>query len=282
MRLLIVNADDFGLTPGVCRGIAEAYREGIVRSTSMLAVAPAFEVGASLLRSGAAPGIGLGVHLALVGEDPPLLSAREVPSLVTRRGDFRRSWREFLAAAAAGRIDGEDVRRELGAQVERVRGIGVPITHFDSHQHLHLWPVVRGVAIDLARAERVAALRVPDSAERSPKGAAVRRLAPKLRRACAEAGLATPDAFSGLDGAGRLTVDAIEARLAAPEPAGSLEIGCHPGAADDVDRRRYRWDYRWDEELAALRAERTRHAVERHGWTLGTFAELAVGAGSGA
>jgi predicted glycoside hydrolase/deacetylase ChbG (UPF0249 family) len=41
-RLLIVNADDFGLTPGVSAGILDAHRHGIVTSTSVIAVAPAF------------------------------------------------------------------------------------------------------------------------------------------------------------------------------------------------------------------------------------------------
>ena len=75
-RLLIVNADDFGLTDGVCRAIVRAHREGIVTSTSALAVGPAFHRCASMLDD--VPELGVGVHLAAVGEDPPLLSAREI------------------------------------------------------------------------------------------------------------------------------------------------------------------------------------------------------------
>ena len=48
-RLLIVNADDYGLTSGVCRAIVHAHREGIVTSTSALAIGPAFGANASLL-----------------------------------------------------------------------------------------------------------------------------------------------------------------------------------------------------------------------------------------
>ena len=82
-RLLIVNADDFGLTPGVSAGILEAHRNGIVTSTSVLAVAPAFEETAPALRRAAhESGIGVGVHLAAVGEDPPLLPRSRVASLV--------------------------------------------------------------------------------------------------------------------------------------------------------------------------------------------------------
>ena len=66
----------------------------------------------------------MGVHLAAVGEDPPLLSAREVPTLVDRRGRLARSWRAFLPRAAAGRVDPDDLRREFGAQIAAVRAAG--------------------------------------------------------------------------------------------------------------------------------------------------------------
>ncbi|MDP9418579.1 MAG: ChbG/HpnK family deacetylase, partial [Actinomycetota bacterium] len=79
-RLLIVNADDYGLTAGVSRGILRAHREGIVTSTSVLAVAPGFATTVGWL--GESPQLDVGAHLAAVGEDPPLLSAAEIPTLV--------------------------------------------------------------------------------------------------------------------------------------------------------------------------------------------------------
>ena len=119
--LLIVNGDDFGLTPGdEPRASSTPTGAGILRSTSMLAVAPAFDLAAALATSGDADGLGIGAHLALVGEDPPLLGAGEVPTLVDRRGDFPRSWREFLRRVAARRVDPADVRRELSAQLDRI------------------------------------------------------------------------------------------------------------------------------------------------------------------
>ncbi|HEX7094516.1 MAG TPA: ChbG/HpnK family deacetylase, partial [Acidimicrobiales bacterium] len=83
-RLLIVNADDYGLTAAVSAGILRAHRNGIVTSTSVLALAPGFRQSAAWLLD--EPSLGVGAHLALVGEDPPLLSAREIPTLVDRRG----------------------------------------------------------------------------------------------------------------------------------------------------------------------------------------------------
>ncbi|MGH9267108.1 MAG: hypothetical protein ACRD0D_02920, partial [Acidimicrobiales bacterium] len=59
-----------------------------------------------------------GVHLAAVGEDPPLLSRSEVPTLFAGRGSpLCETWSGFLRRAVAGRVDPDDVRREFTAQL---------------------------------------------------------------------------------------------------------------------------------------------------------------------
>ncbi len=72
-RFLIVSADDYGLREGISSGILRAHREGIVTSTSVFAVGPSYPRTASWL--GDHPALGVGVHLAAVGEDPPPLGA---------------------------------------------------------------------------------------------------------------------------------------------------------------------------------------------------------------
>ncbi|MGC0774685.1 MAG: ChbG/HpnK family deacetylase, partial [Candidatus Acidiferrum sp.] len=68
MRNLIVNADDLGWTEGVNRGIAEAHRNGIVTSASLLANGAAFASGVEVTRK--TPGLGVGVHLNLSDGEP--------------------------------------------------------------------------------------------------------------------------------------------------------------------------------------------------------------------
>ena len=84
MKLLIVNADDYGLTEGISRGILRGHRDGIITSTSALVRGPAYPTVSGWPAD--VPSLGVGVHLAAVGEDPPLLSAAEIPTLVGRRG----------------------------------------------------------------------------------------------------------------------------------------------------------------------------------------------------
>lgn len=272
--LLVVNADDYGLTEGVSRAILDAHRDGIVTSTSVLALAPGFAPSVGWLQD--APALGTGAHLAAVGEDPPLLSAREVPTLVDKKGRMWSSWRVFLPRAAAGRIDPDDLRREFGAQIEAIAGAGVTIDHLDTHQNIHLWPMVSDVVLELGEAHGVRTVRVTRSTAKSPVGLTVKRLATRLEGQLRERGWVWPEASTGLDEAGCLEMGAMVGALSrlAATGARSAELATHPGGADDPARERYRWSYQWEDELAALRSTTVRAAVDELGFELGTFADL--------
>lgn len=280
---LIVSADDFGLTDGVCRAVLHGYRHGLVTATSLLAVGRSFELAARMLADH--PGLDAGAHLAIVGEDPPLLSAREIPTLVDRRGAFPLSYRTVVARAATGRLDPDDVRREFSAQLDRIAAGGVIVTHLDTHQHTHLWPSVAAVVVELAVRRGVAAVRTPGSGRLLPVGAPVNRLAARLRRRIEAAGLVTTTAYAGLDEAGAMDAAAFTGaltRLAGTLPAagGTVEINSHPGEAGDLDLGRFDWGgYRWSDELDMLRDPAVRARAIALGYVAGSFRDLARRAG---
>jgi predicted glycoside hydrolase/deacetylase ChbG (UPF0249 family) len=150
------------------------------------------------------------------------------------------------------------------------------VDHLDTHQHLHLWPGIRQVVVGLAAGAGVPAVRVTRSAARTPVGATVRRLARRLERDARAASLAFPAAAAGLDEAGVLDAAAAIAALdrLAATGASTVELSAHPGAAEDPDRHRYAWGYRWEDELDALCAPAVRAVIDRHGFRLGTYADL--------
>jgi predicted glycoside hydrolase/deacetylase ChbG (UPF0249 family) len=274
---LIVNADDLGLTAGVCEAIETAHRNGIVTSTSLLAVGTAFDQAVTMLRRN--PGLDLGAHLAIVGEDPPLLSAREIPTLVDRGGRFPLSYRTVVARGVARRIDPADVQREFAAQFERIGATGLAVTHLDTHQHTHLWPAVAQVVVDLARANGVPAVRIPASARRGLVGVGVNVLARKLRRKVLRGGLTSTARYAGLDEAGALDIARLHTALlrARSKAAPTLEINTHPGLADDHDLERFDWSYRWSDEFTMLTDPHSRELVASSGFRLASFADLANG-----
>lgn len=271
--VLIVNADDFGLTDGVCRAVLTAHEVGVVTSTSALAVAPAFDRHAAALRDS---GLTVGAHLCAVGEDPPLLTAREIPSLVDHAGRFPLTWQAFVARVATGRVDSDDLRREFSAQLAKLAGADLPLTHVDTHMNLHLWPQVTGVVLDLAARHGIDAIRLARSRGWTPTACGVRVLSSALARRATRAGFRFPATSTGLDETGSLdptrVVDVVE-RLAATG-APTAELVAHIGEPDDPAMRRYRTRFRWSDELDAVCAAGTAAAIRRAGFRLGTFADL--------
>lgn len=271
--VLIVNADDFGLTSQICAGVLHAHEHGIVTSTSALAIAPAFDAYAPSLRDS---GLSVGGHLAAVGEDRPLLSRREVPSLVDGRGAFPLTWQHFLRRAATGRVDPDDLRREFTAQMEKLRAAGLVLTHLDSHQNLHLWPQVATVVLELARHYGIGAIRVSRSRRWTPIGVGVRALSARLRARAAAAGVAYPAASTGFDESVSLepsTLAGAIRRLAATG-APTAELVTHLGFDPDPDRVRYPTRFDWSAELTAMCDPLVAAAVDRAGFRLGSFASL--------
>lgn len=274
---LVVNADDFGLTRGVSDAILAAHRAGTVSSTSALVVARDFESSAPRLAD--APRLGVGVHLALVGEDPPLLTAREVPTLVDKSGRLPRSWRAFVPRAARGQVDADDVRRELSAQLDAFVACGLTPTHLDTHQHVHLWPSVATVVVELARERAVPVVRAPDAHGRSPVALGVRALATRLRWRIDRAGLVRTDDFWGLERSGRLSpavLGRLVDELVGRPDLGSAEVNVHPGVDEEPALRRHPWPGRSRQaDLDALLSPPVKARLARPDVRLVSLADLA-------
>jgi hypothetical protein len=238
-RRLIVNADDFGLTEGVSRGILRAHREGLVTSTTVLASLPPVPVLDA--QAAAARELGLGLHLNFTWGQP-LSPPGTVPSLVDPAGRFVRD-----LDALAARAQPDEVRREAEAQLEAfARRFGRPPTHLDSHHHVHRLPRVMEPVVDVAVAAGLP-LRSQDAGFREG-----------LRRH----GVATPDHFvGGDDPAPYWTLERLLDQLASL-PLGLTELMCHPGHFDEA-LAHSRYGPPREVELRSLCEPEARATVER-------------------
>ncbi|MFT4416542.1 chitin disaccharide deacetylase [Fredinandcohnia humi] len=136
---LVVNADDFGYTPAVTYGIVDAYKNGIVTSTTMMCNSPFMDHAVELAKMN--PDLGVGVHLVLTSRAP---LSEKVPSLVDLNGDFYHQSEIFEHAKE------EDIEKEWTAQIERFLSSGLKPTHLDSHHNVHGHPTAFPVVIRLA------------------------------------------------------------------------------------------------------------------------------------
>jgi predicted glycoside hydrolase/deacetylase ChbG (UPF0249 family) len=106
---LIVNADDFGYTDGVNRGIIEAHYHGVVTSASLMVTPPSSAAAAKLARE--CSGLSVGLHFVATNDEGPLFDLNNVQMV---KDELDRQYQSFC---------------DLTGQLP---------THVDSHHHVHL------------------------------------------------------------------------------------------------------------------------------------------------
>lgn len=154
---VIFNADDYGITEGVSRGIRYAHMQSLVTSTSCMMNMPVAASQVSLALD-ECPDLGIGVHLNLTAGHP-LLPLQEVPSLCDLTGSFHS--RDHLLNRLPG-INISEIRSEWLAQIQKfIQITGRKPTHLDSHHHSSYYsPELFRVMLELAQ-EFNCAIRLP-------------------------------------------------------------------------------------------------------------------------
>lgn len=292
MRRLIVNADDFGLTPGVNRAILEAHERGILTSTTLMANSSAFGEAAKMVAS--APRLSVGCHVMLV-DGEPLLDPAQVPSLVVNNHDairFRHGFGEFALCALRHKLSAEQITAEATAQIRKLQRAGLHVSHLDTHKHTHILFSVLEPLLRAAQACSVHAIRNPFPPLR-PLGLAhllrrprlwkrysglkfLRRGAEKFRRTVAAAEMVTTDGTFGMVVTGTLDERLFKAILGGIPP-GTWEFVCHPGYNDrDLAGVRTRLRESRAQELNLLTSPEARQILEKNGVELTSYRELGV------
>lgn len=247
-RLLIVNADDFGLTPGVSLGILDANRKGIVSSTTVLINLP---IPPDLVAEAtASSSLGLGLHLNLTF-GTPVRPAPELPSLVDENGRFLRDAERATSGSPA------EICLELEAQLEKFHRIfGRAPSHLDTHHFLHRRSPATEIVCDLA----------------ARHGLPFRTDSPEARAAATVRGLPVVPHFVGDTGPEPYWTEARLLETLDALPEGVTELMCHPGYVDETLTSSYR-DQR-EVELLALCSPTVRHALEEQQVRLVNFGQL--------
>jgi hopanoid biosynthesis associated protein HpnK len=266
---VIVNADDFGLAPGINRGIIEAHRRGVVTSVSLMPTGDAFEEAIALAHQHV--DLAVGVHLTLV-EGRPVLPTEKIPSLVTADGGLIETPWRFLRRWATGQISHGEVKKELEAQVAKVADQGIRIDKLDSHMHLHLLPGIFQTVVAVGKKHQIKGIRLAREELRwrgfgclpgSAKQVVLCSLALLQARSLRSAELFCPDYLCGLAESGQMTEEALVRTLSLLRP-GVTEIMVHPGYHDGqmegwpLSRR-----YQREKELVALTSSRVKDLVKR-------------------
>ena len=268
LRYIIINADDFGRHAEINRAVEEGLVHGCLRSATVMPGGAAFAGAIDIARRHEE--LGLGVHFTLV-DGHPILPPEEIPSLVGSEGDFLPDHTALLKRYLKGSINLEEVRRELAAQLQKVEATGIPISHVDSHQHMHTLPGIIDIVLDLAARAGIRAVRTPRTPLFAGAFGGLGQLVGRLglstlaRLAACKAhrrGLLTPDHFAGIV-AGEAVSEGELLHLIAHLPQGTTEVMMHPGMKNDVLQEDSGWQHDFEAELAAILSPRVGEALRK-------------------
>jgi chitin disaccharide deacetylase len=282
--ILVLNADDFGLTEGHNRAIIEAHRHGTITSTSLLANGSAFDDAIALAQQH--PTLGIGVHLSLIEGSPV---ATSVDELLTSKGRLPLSNQPYTRALFRGKLPYKAIRREFEAQIEALLDHGIQPTHMDGHRYIHLLPGITEIVIELALRYQIPVIRSlhrpADFRFSKPRRlislllvmALSQRAALKIRLAH----LKVVDRSIGFMDTGHMNSAALYHWLGAPR-SGVTELFCHPAyrtaRIDEMLAEGYQRIDTFDfyEEVTALCDANLRNYLQGVGWSLRHFGNAFV------
>ncbi len=155
---LIMNADDFGRSSEINRAVIQAHREGILTSASLMVGGEAADEAVELARQN--PRLAVGLHLTLV-DGRAVLPHAQIPHLTDPSGRFPNSparlGMRYLFSPWARR----ELAQEMRAQFQRFAATGLPLSHVDGHQHMHVHPAVFKLMLPLAQEFGPKGIRLP-------------------------------------------------------------------------------------------------------------------------
>ncbi len=280
LRSVIVNGDDFGLSPEVNAGIIRAHREGVLNSASLMVAEASREEAARAARQ--FPGLDVGLHL-VVCKGRSVLAPAEISPLVDSAGRFVENpvlggLRYFFSRSLRDKL-----RAEFRAQIEQHLKLVGHLYHIDGHLNFHVHPVLADIMIELAAEYKVPCVRLPresamttlalarDHAGRKLVESVIfRSLSRRARRLARERGIRSTDWLFGLHQSGHLS-EAYVLGIIERLREGTTEIYFHP--AMDVGATPP--ELGAQREVEILTSQRVRQALDARGVRLTTYRELA-------
>ncbi len=286
MRSLIVNADDFGFTPGINQAVMALHQAGALTSATLMAAASSFAEAVELARQH--PTLGVGCHIVLV-DGRPVSPPETISTLLDAEMDaenpepaFRPTLGRFVRDLLLGRIDPQHIETEATAQMQRLQTAGLTVTHCDTHKHTHMFPRVLEPVLRATQRCGVRRIRNPFepawSVQATPQAGGLRRgvlrrMEVRILGALRQQFLAKVRAHAMVTTAGCLgvlatgtldaaTLHAILDKMPEGTSEDILELVCHPAYVD-----------------AELRAARTRLQDSRRVEVEALLATLALHSG---
>lgn len=255
MKHIIINADDLGLTNSINKGIFEAIDAGVVSDVSLLAVGDGYDNAVEeLLKRNIKT---TGFHFCIIDKEKPLSLFNEADLICGNDGYFFTNRNRLFAKCLFRKNKAlKLIKNELELQIEKIKNSGFKITHFDSHQHIHLFPGISEVFIEACIRHDIPFMRIPKITNFSFRKPVISFImgvfAWRLERLLKRFNISFVP-FLGFEDSGFLTKNNLIKNFIRAKQVSSSEFMVHPGRADNQTREKYmHWSYDWDSELSML------------------------------
>ena len=156
-KKFVLNADDFGMSSAFNTAVLEGYQKGILKSTSLVANGDAFDEAVNKIIP-QTPDLGVGVHLNIIEGKSLVKDLRE---LTDANRNFNLSYGQMIIKSYKpnNKEFMEQLEEEFRAQIEKIKGAGINITHIDSHVHTHAIPPIFELVCKLAKEYEIKQIR---------------------------------------------------------------------------------------------------------------------------
>ena len=223
-KYLSVNSDDFGLSPAINRGVADAFQKGILTDASIMANGPAFEQAVDMALEFNIP---IAAHINL-------LRGRMLSRFQPQVSLFK-LWRQALDPKAICGIEGE-----VRAQIEKILSSGLTIFQINSEKHSHFFPPLFRLWLRLAQEYQIPCIRFIREFNIIPSIQGLKANLLSLfslhnRTSLLKSSLKTTTCFKGILVTGKLDTNRL-GRLLRRLPAGWTELMVHVGYQGKIDR----------------------------------------------
>lgn len=164
MKNIIINADDFGLKHSVNKAIIDSFNNHTINSTTLMANMPGFDEAVEMAHQSKIVDK-IGAHLVLTEGRPLTKAIEKLPYLFSSEKLPRKLYAQKLSY-----LDSEQKKiifEEYSAQISKIRKHGIPITHVDTHQHMHeLWGIIQ-VLMALLKEHKIPSMRIMNNLQRT-------------------------------------------------------------------------------------------------------------------
>ena len=271
-KYLIVNADDFGLNKKVNDGIIDAFKKGIVTSASLLVNGEGFSDALEKIKEN--PYLDIGLHLNVFRGRP----VSKPSHLVGKNGNLMENPVLFVFKILfrKGKIANE-IYNEFDEQIKKALNSGIKISHLDTEKHLHIFPFVFKIILELAQKHGIKAIRFPFETRWAIKKVSFRQRV-KLyfmgffyrmnKEMLKNSSIKSPDSFFGVSLSGKYSLNSIKEFISKISD-GVNELSCHPGYKSNADNS-YISKHR-DTELAVLTNQETKDYLKKNNINLINF-----------